>query len=113
MLAAHSGTEVLRNRASGTSMAAAAVTGVVALMFEAARRVSIDLWAAQVRDILTKTAQKDPPFLVDWDPRYGHGRVPAAEAVKKVERMAPATGLPPPLDEYPPDLKQSAKRKAR
>ncbi len=55
-------------------------------MFEAARRGSIDLRADQVRDILIETAQKGPPFLVEWDSRYGHGRVSAAEAVKMVDK---------------------------
>jgi subtilisin family serine protease len=87
VLAAHSrtGTGVIRK--SGTSMAAPAVTGVVALALAEARAQGIDLDAASVREIVMNTARTDPPAAAGWHPRYGHGRVDAADTVRAVHKL--------------------------
>lgn len=87
VLAAHSGTLVLRHRQTGTSLAAATVTGVVALMLDQAKKQGIGLSASQIREILMATAEKNPPGS-DWDPQYGAGRVSAAAAVKAVQKLS-------------------------
>lgn len=95
VLAAYSGTRVRRNTLSGTSMSAPAVAGVVALMLAEAQSRSLSLSADEVRNILIRTARKDPPAVGgDWDadygfwhPRYGFGRVSATAAVAAVTSM--------------------------
>jgi len=88
VLAAQSGTLVLRHRQSGTSMAAAAVTGIVALMLAEARALGLSLTADQIRNILILASHRRPPEGEDWDERYGWGRVCAAKAVALVSAMA-------------------------
>jgi subtilisin family serine protease len=96
VLAAYSGTRVRRNTLSGTSMSAPAVTGVVALMLAEAKSRSVSLSTDDIRDILIRTARKDPPAVAgDWDPeygfwhpRYGFGRVSATAAVAAVTSLA-------------------------
>lgn len=88
VLAAHSRTRVLRNRASGTSIAAAAVTGGVALLLSEAVRLKTPLWAETIRDILNRTAQNNPPFVDGWHPRYGHGRLRIPKALEEVAVLA-------------------------
>ncbi|MBC8427822.1 S8 family peptidase [bacterium] len=86
--AAHSRTGDEETRKSGTSMAAPAVAGVVALMLAEARARGLNLTTGQIRDILTKTTRKDPPDSCgSWHPRYGTGRVDASAAIKEVQAM--------------------------
>jgi subtilisin family serine protease len=86
VLAAHSRTLVLRNRQSGTSLAAAVVTGVVALLLAEAKG---SLSADEIHQILIETAEPFPEQNKQWHPRYGYGRVSAAKAVAKVrEKIA-------------------------
>jgi len=100
VLAAYSGTRVRRNTLSGTSMSAPAVAGVVALMLSAAKSKGLSLSADDIREILIRTARKDPPTVGgDWDPdygfwhpRYGFGRVSATAAVAAVRSLAPKRG---------------------
>jgi subtilisin family serine protease len=80
VLAAQSRTLVLRHRQSGTSISAAVVTGAVALMLSEARERGLTLTASQIREILIRTARKDPPSGDGWDPGYGYGRVSAKAA---------------------------------
>lgn len=95
VLAAYSGTRVRRNTLSGTSMSAPAVAGVVALMLAEAQSRGVTLPVDKVREILIRTARKDPPTVGgDWDidhgfwhPRYGFGRVSATAAVAAVTSM--------------------------
>jgi subtilisin family serine protease len=85
VLAAQSGTLVLRHRQSGTSMAAPAVTGVVALILAKARAQGRNLKAHEIRNILISTAHRNPPAGSDWDFGYGFGRVCAKAAVAYVD----------------------------
>jgi subtilisin family serine protease len=87
VFAAHSRTRTGVTRKSGTSMAAPAVTGVVALALAEARAQGIDLDAATVREVITAAARPSPPATTGWHPRYGHGRVDAAETVRAVHKL--------------------------
>jgi subtilisin family serine protease len=87
VLAARSGTVVLRHRFSGTSIAAAAVTGTVALMLAEANARGVSLSIDQIRDILIRTARKDPSMGDGWHSRLGYGRVCAADAVAAVREL--------------------------
>jgi subtilisin family serine protease len=75
---------------SGTSMAAPAVAGMVALMYGEARRHGLDLSIQQLRELLIASARRDPPQGGNWHPRYGHGRVHARAAVQAVRDLAAA-----------------------
>ncbi len=86
VMAANSSTGVGVRRDSGTSMAAPAVTGVVALMLAEANSLNKDLTIEQIRDILAKTARSNPPTM-PWDDRYGMGRVDASAAVQQVRDL--------------------------
>ncbi len=87
VMAAYSRTLILRNRVSGTSIAAPVVTGTIALMMSEANRWGLDLTCDEIRKILIKTARRKPPKGSAWDPRYGHGRVSAKAAVDAVREM--------------------------
>lgn len=64
----------------GTSMAAPVVTGTVALMLEA----NPELKAAQIRDILIRTAVKDNDVMTTGNPiQWGAGKLDAYAAVKE------------------------------
>ena len=87
--AAHSrtGTGVIPK--SGTSMAAPAAAGIVALMMGEARARGADLSIEQIRELLTDTARQNPPDGGrDWNYRYGFGRVDASVAIAGVMRLA-------------------------
>ncbi|MGH9223310.1 MAG: S8 family serine peptidase [Acidimicrobiales bacterium] len=71
-------------RMSGTSMAAPAVTGAVALMLASAAAKGRSLTIDEVRAAVIETARDNPPAAGPWDPRYGHGRVSAAGLVGRV-----------------------------
>jgi subtilisin family serine protease len=86
VLAASSSTRVLLTRMSGTSMAAPAVTGVVALMLAEAQSLTKSLTIDQIREILAKTARSTPPSMA-WDDRYGMGRLDANACVQKVRDL--------------------------
>ncbi len=75
--AAHSLTTDRTLKMSGTSMAAPAVTGLVARILGQAYENRINLNVDEIREILISTCQKNPPSGRDWDPRYGYGRVSA------------------------------------
>jgi subtilisin family serine protease len=84
--AANSSTRVGITRMSGTSMAAPAVTGVVALVLAEARSLNKEVTVEQIRDILAKTARLNPPSVV-WNDRYGMGRVDASASVQLVHDL--------------------------
>jgi hypothetical protein len=71
------GTGVVRK--SGTSMAAPAVTGLIALIFAEARRNGHDLTIANLRDRIVSGVLQNPPAITPggWDSRYGQGRASA------------------------------------
>lgn len=86
VLAAQSRSLVGMTRKSGTSMAAPAVAGVIALILAEAKAKGLNLTIDEIRDILTKTARKTlPNHADDWHPRFGHGRVDAAACVTMVQ----------------------------
>jgi subtilisin family serine protease len=66
-------------RKSGTSMAAPAVAGLIALLFEKAARQDEELDTATLRDLLQSHAAVPPPTLApgEWSPEYGYGRASA------------------------------------
>jgi len=66
---------------SGTSMAAPAVTGLIALIYAQARRNGRALTIAQLRARLLRGLDRAPGGR-NWDPRYGFGRA-SAKAIKK------------------------------
>jgi hypothetical protein len=69
---------------SGTSFAAPIVAGVVALMLE----VNKDLTRQEVKEILTKTADKIGTNVYDkngFNRYYGYGRIDAASAVREAK----------------------------
>lgn len=84
--AANSSTHIGVTRMSGTSMAAPAVTGVVALILAEAHSLNKDLTVEQIRDILSETARLSPPNMA-WNDRYGMGRVDASASVQKVRDL--------------------------
>jgi subtilisin family serine protease len=86
--AAQSSTKTGSRLMSGTSMAAPAVAGLIALMLAEARTRDTPLAIEQIRDILIETARQNPPPGNAWHARYGHGRVSAAAAVQAVIDLA-------------------------
>jgi subtilisin family serine protease len=85
VLAAHSRTSTEVTAKSGTSMAAPAVTGIVALVLAEARARGIDLAIDRIRAIVEASARANPPTGGAWDGRYGHGRIDAAAAIVQVK----------------------------
>ncbi|YBV93567.1 S8 family peptidase (plasmid) [Bacillus sp. PK9-021] len=93
VIAAASGTVNRTTPKSGTSMAAPAVTGVVALVLAEAQSNGITLTIDQIRDIIAQAARKNPPAGEGWDGRYGVGRIDASKAVKAVTTIMPISSL--------------------
>lgn len=90
VVAARSGSLIGVTRKSGTSMAAPAVAGVVALILAEARIKGLKLSIDEVRDLVIKTARKTPPeHSSEWHPRYGYGRIDAAACVAGVQPELP------------------------
>lgn len=87
VLAARSRTEYRRYGQSGTSLSAAAITGVVALMMVEAKQKNIDLTADKIREILIrKGVRKKRLEGKNWHRQYGYGQVSAAAAVREVKK---------------------------
>ncbi|NOU81317.1 S8 family serine peptidase [Paenibacillus sp. LMG 31459] len=70
----------------GTSMAAPAVTGIIALMLAEALAHGISLSSEEIHEILRKSAR---PMSGSWHDRYGFGRIDAAKAVQLVGELTP------------------------
>jgi hypothetical protein len=64
---------------SGTSMAAPATTGAIALLLSEARAKSVSLSAADIRNLFLSNASPSPAA----DPRYGVGRVSANTVIQQ------------------------------
>lgn len=86
VIAASSSTNRGVTRKSGTSMAAPAVTGCIALLLAAAKarqeRIDIDT----IRDIVITTAKANPPAPGGWHARYGYGRAAAALMIDQLNK---------------------------
>lgn len=99
VVAASSGTKKGVTTMSGTSMAAPAVTGAIALMLAEAKARKRSLTIDQIREAAATTARRDPPPGSGWDARYGSGRISANGLVARVMGVAP--GSPAPLTKAP------------
>jgi subtilisin family serine protease len=75
VFAANSGSTSGVFRTSGTSMAAPAVTGVIALFLAALAKAGVELSAADIRKAFIAAARRNPPAGAGWHPRYGYGRL--------------------------------------
>jgi subtilisin family serine protease len=89
VLAAKSRTQTGVVRKSGTSMAAPAVAGVVALVFAEAQARSQNLTIEQTRALVIDSTRRTPPPGNGWHPQYGEGRVSAKGAVEAVAALVP------------------------
>lgn len=81
--AAHSRTFKYIVEKSGTSMAAPAVTGVIALLLSEAEERNISLSSSDIRDILISSSE-NVPSGEQWDNRYGFGMLRADDAINSV-----------------------------
>jgi subtilisin family serine protease len=86
VFAANSSTRTGVTRMSGTSMAAPAVTGVVALMLAEALSLNKDLSIDQIRTIISDSARLNPPSAA-WHERYGMGRIDANATIQAVRDL--------------------------
>lgn len=66
---------------SGTSMAAPHVTGLIALLMQAANR---PLSISEIRSLLVAAGRRNPPQSTTWDSRFGNGRIDAVGTLKQV-----------------------------
>ena len=89
VVAAHSRTGDRATIKSGTSMAAPAVAGALALLLAEAAARSIDLTAQQSRDLLLGTARSSQG-QPGWDPRWGAGRLDVAAGLAALKATAVA-----------------------
>lgn len=86
VFAAASRTRTGTARMSGTSMAAPAVTGAIALLLAEAKARRLSLTVDEIRAAVIETAQGNPPDAGAWHPRYGFGRISAAGAVGRAQK---------------------------
>ncbi len=109
VFAAHSRTETEAVSKSGTSMAAPAMAGIVALIFAESRERGTDLAITDLHDIVAAAVNKSPPASSGtWNARYGLGRIDAAKAIEETQQR---TGAPLVVSANKPSTRRS-KRKA-
>ncbi|MDJ0799325.1 MAG: S8 family peptidase [Calothrix sp. MO_167.B12] len=77
------GTGIIRK--SGTSMAAPAVTGVIALMLAEARARNLQLTIDQIRHILAASTKENFPQPREQE-RYGYGAIDAFAAISRIRQ---------------------------
>ena len=96
VVAARSRSRTGTTQKSGTSMAAPAVAGAVALMLSEARARNKSLTSSNIRDILRKSARQHPQQGgALWNPRTGIGRVGVRAALEAIAALpAPGASLP-------------------
>jgi len=80
--AAHSRTVTGSVSKSGTSMAAPAVCGIIALMLAQARSSARALSIGEIRQLVIAAARDTQGVPAGWHPRYGFGRIDASSAVQ-------------------------------
>jgi hypothetical protein len=113
VFAAHSRTEIGTIRKSGTSMAAPAVSGIVALILGEASRRKLNLTNEEVCTILQMSARRTPPEGAGWHERYGNGRVSAMAAIQRVIDLAGQPTASVPTTTEPARGKPAGKAKAK
>jgi subtilisin family serine protease len=106
--AAHSRTRTGVIPKSGTSMAAPAVAGALALLFGEARRRGVDLDIGRTRALLTQTVRR--PAGGQWDPRWGAGKLDVAALLGALPAQA---GPPPTTSSRPRKPSSRATKPAR
>jgi subtilisin family serine protease len=91
VVAARSRSKTGTTKMSGTSMAAPAVTGLVALILAESKRKGVLLNSAQIRDAVIQTARRNPPPTAKgvWDSRYGYGRAHSSAIAQVAGGAAP------------------------
>jgi subtilisin family serine protease len=88
---------------SGTSMAAPAVAGAIAVMLSETLAAGISMDSKKIRDAVIASARlAPPPGGAKWDARYGHGRISALSMLQ--------TALPPVVAAPEPAPAAGAKR---
>jgi len=75
---------------SGTSMASPHVTGLIALLMQAA---GTSLTIQEIRDAVINVARQQPPPGIDGDSRYGKGRVDASATALTHFKQPPVASL--------------------
>ncbi|SFD64923.1 Subtilase family protein [Chitinophaga sp. CF118] len=73
---------------SGTSMAAPAVTGIIALIFSAILTTGKSLPIDELRDIIKRMGRIQPPVSV-WDARFGFGRIFIPDFASLIGSLSP------------------------
>ncbi|RVU17790.1 S8 family peptidase [Methylobacterium oryzihabitans] len=89
VMAAHSRTGTGAVVKGGTSMAAPAVAGILALVLAEARARGLTLSADEIRDLVAASGRRDPPAAT-WHPRYGWGRIDARAMLLRIIARAPS-----------------------